>query len=751
MAFTVERTREAASPARAGNGIVVAPDRKRHIRKARRHSTLVRLLRLAMPVAALAILVYYLGAMLDVAGIGKGLAKLEVPRILPQDLTMNNPRYRGFNPDGSSYVVEAKAARQDLKAPSTVQLTTISGVLTRPDDTKTRLSARSGVYDTRTEFLTLLGGIRVTSDDGAWARLNVAQIEPKAGIIRSKQPVAVGNKAGTIRASSITIRQKTKEITFAGKVHATLQPAEGKTPAVTATSPTLERPDGSADAAGSSLGKVFSGGSGPIEVHSDRLDIDDVKKTATFIGNVRAIRGASTLTTPELRIAYDGAPSGGLAGGTSRPDKTATAGSGSTKIKTILATAPVVITEGEQTRVSGQTALFDAATETSTIDGGVVIARAPDTQISAPTATYDQRTHMSRLTGGVVIHRAPTTQITASMAEFNTETEIAVISGDVAIRSGADRSATGDRIELDSRNETAVLTGDVVLMQGKNVLKGTHLLSDQKAKLTELTAPSPDGGRAGRIAARFYQTDNAKGGRKSRSSPSDGGESGGGFTSVSSFRTDPTAPLDVAADKLTLDEAKSTAVFSGDVLADQGGFQIKAAELRAHYTGSAGVGNLTGTAGEASASAPSAEPPKPEPQEEARLSNIQARGKVIVSSSNGQKATGDWADFDIKSNTATVGGDVVLSQGRNVVRGNRLVVDMTTGESIITTDNSAAPKVSGEKPGSGWRAVSQPGRPSAVFFPQQLREAAQKKTSGGAAASSWAPVTSSGSKHGNSN
>ncbi len=70
---------------------------------------------------------------------------------------------------------------------------------------------------------------------------------------------------------------------------------------------------------------------------------------------------------------------------------------------------------------------------------------------------------------------------------------------------------------------------------------------------------------------------------------------------------------------------------------------------------------------------------------------------MIVTSKNGQDATGDWADFDVKANKVTLGGDVVLTQDKNVVRGTRLVIDMTTGQSMIHND-----------PGAAWTAKAAP-------------------------------------------
>jgi lipopolysaccharide export system protein LptA len=43
--------------------------------------------------------------------------------------------------------------------------------------------------------------------------------------------------------------------------------------------------------------------------------------------------------------------------------------------------------------------------------------------------------------------------------------------------------------------------------------------------------------------------------------------------------------------------------------------------------------------------------------------------------------------FDTKSNLVTMLGGVVLTQGKNVLRGDRLMVDMTTGVSRVESDS----------------------------------------------------------------
>jgi lipopolysaccharide export system protein LptA len=59
---------------------------------------------------------------------------------------------------------------------------------------------------------------------------------------------------------------------------------------------------------------------------------------------------------------------------------------------------------------------------------------------------------------------------------------------------------------------------------------------------------------------------------------------------------------------------------------------------------------------------------------------IEAKGEVVVVQQD-QRATGDTATFNMRENTVTLVGNVVVTRGSNVLRGQRLVVDLTTGVS----------------------------------------------------------------------
>ena len=165
-------------------------------------------------------------------------------------------------------------------------------------------------------------------------------------------------------------------------------------------------------------------------------------------------------------------------------------------------------------------------------------------------------------------------------------------------------------------------------------------------------------------------------------------------------------PIDIESDTLTVYDAKKYATFKGNVKAVQGTTTLRAAELDVHYVG--GAGKLTGQESE---KVPVANAPKTAGDDaESRIAKIEARGGVVITSEDDQTTTSEWAIYDVPAQLVTVGGNVVLSQGQNVLKGDRLVIDLKTGESRFENTGTAAtgggriralfmPKEGGAKPG----------------------------------------------------
>lgn len=70
-----------------------------------------------------------------------------------------------------------------------------------------------------------------------------------------------------------------------------------------------------------------------------------------------------------------------------------------------------------------------------------------------------------------------------------------------------------------------------------------------------------------------------------------------------------------------------------------------------------------------------------------QIKRAEAKGDVLVTQKD-QTAKGEFGVFDVKSNTVTLTGNVVVTQGANVLRGERMVVNLTTGVSTVESGQS---------------------------------------------------------------
>ncbi|CAM3124752.1 Lipopolysaccharide transport periplasmic protein LptA [Sphingomonas antarctica] len=122
------------------------------------------------------------------------------------------------------------------------------------------------------------------------------------------------------------------------------------------------------------------------------------------------------------------------------------------------------------------------------------------------------------------------------------------------------------------------------------------------------------------------------------------------------------APVDVAADRIEVQDRANRAVFAGNVHVVQEGLIMDASRLTVAYASASGGGNPS-------------------------IQRLDATGGVTVKSAD-QTARGNNAIYDLNRRIITMLGGVTLVQGGNTVRGGRLVIDLNSGRSVI--DGSAA-------------------------------------------------------------
>ncbi|HEX2479266.1 MAG TPA: LptA/OstA family protein [Geminicoccaceae bacterium] len=159
-----------------------------------------------------------------------------------------------------------------------------------------------------------------------------------------------------------------------------------------------------------------------------------------------------------------------------------------------------------------------------------------------------------------------------------------------------------------------------------------------------------------------------------------------------SLQHDSSLPIEITADTLEVLRNEQIATFTGNVDAVQGDMVLSADLLRVFY-GDDAVADAQGPAGTNS------------------IRRIEAEGNVFLSSPR-ETAQGDAGVYDVASNQLTMDGAVVLTRDDNVIRGQRLEVDLVSGRSRVF---AAVPSVEGG---------TAPQRVRALFTPEAAEPAA---------------------------
>jgi lipopolysaccharide export system protein LptC len=198
----------------------------RVFRSALRHSRLVRLLRIGIPVAialgALVIVlsVYVLDPLRALAKLPGSIGGLVVSGT---SITMQQPRMAGYTQDRRPYVVTARAATQDVTKPDTIKLLDLNATIEFKDGGKYMLTARSGLFESKLDRLTLQDDVLVNSANYQ-AKLSEAVINVRTNHMVSEHPVEVIMRQGTINANRLEVTNSGEVIRFEGGVTMVLVP-----------------------------------------------------------------------------------------------------------------------------------------------------------------------------------------------------------------------------------------------------------------------------------------------------------------------------------------------------------------------------------------------------------------------------------------------------------------------------------------------------------------------------------------------
>lgn len=114
------------------------------------------------------------------------------------------------------------------------------------------------------------------------------------------------------------------------------------------------------------------------------------------------------------------------------------------------------------------------------------------------------------------------------------------------------------------------------------------------------------------------------------------------------------APVDVAADRIEVQDRADRAIFSGNVVVRQADLTLTAARLTVAYANAGGI----------------------------QIQRLDASGGVTVRSPS-ETARGRFAVYDLNSRIITLVGGVTLTRGESHVNGARLVLDLNSGRAVM--------------------------------------------------------------------
>lgn len=144
---------------------------------------------------------------------------------------------------------------------------------------------------------------------------------------------------------------------------------------------------------------------------------------------------------------------------------------------------------------------------------------------------------------------------------------------------------------------------------------------------------------------------------------------GGMSEAFKGFGSNGKDPIQIEADSLEVLDKDRNAVFTGNVNVRQKDTVMRTQRLKVFYEGKAAEG-LAQTA----------------TNQNQQIRRFEAEGKVLITQKD-QTVTGDRGWFDMRGQTAQITGSVVLTQGKNVARGDRLQIDLKSGQYKL--DNSS--------------------------------------------------------------
>lgn len=120
---------------------------------------------------------------------------------------------------------------------------------------------------------------------------------------------------------------------------------------------------------------------------------------------------------------------------------------------------------------------------------------------------------------------------------------------------------------------------------------------------------------------------------------------------------DTSQPVEITADKLSVDQSDGSAIFEGNVVIGQGDMRLSAAKVRVEYA--TGDGATKG-----------------------KIARLLATGDVTLAAGD-QAAEAQEAEYTLDSGIILLTGSVVMTQGNNAISSERAEIELGSGKAVL--------------------------------------------------------------------
>lgn len=197
----------------------------RSFTRAHRHSGLVRILRIALPLIGVFIIMVLVGAYFW-SQMGAPQLVVEQTIIKDNKMVMKNPELNGVDKQNRPYNMTAAQAITNPLEPKQVELTGINAKVPMDTGLFANILAGTGFYDSEAKTLQLGGDIDVRTDDGMTMSLKDADVNMGLGSLITDNPVTITTEQAVISSDALAVEKNGERIIFLNRVRMTLYPGK---------------------------------------------------------------------------------------------------------------------------------------------------------------------------------------------------------------------------------------------------------------------------------------------------------------------------------------------------------------------------------------------------------------------------------------------------------------------------------------------------------------------------------------------